>query len=343
MKTLVMLLWGASLALGLGATAEADGPRNRVSVVGSSTLFPLVSAVAEAFGRQGRWPTPVIESMGTGSGFQAFCRGAGPDTADITDASRPMTDSEARDCASHQVGEVAALRVWSDGILIVNAKGGPALELTREQLYRAIAKRLLVRGQLVPNPHRRWRDVDPSLPDTPILVYGPAPNHGTRDALVALVMGPSCDRQPAMGALPAAARREACESIREDGAWVDVTADYALLLAKIIAEPRAVGVLGYSYLDRNRERIKAARIDGVLPTLESIAEGHYPLSRPLYLYVKAAHVGRIPGLAQFLGEFLGERATGPEGYLVDLGLVPLPNGAREAERRKASALGAGSR
>lgn len=331
-----LVFWIAVLSTGL-PNAEAAGGRDRVSVVGSATLFPLASVVGETFGHRGRWKTPTVESTGTGQGFRLFCRGVGPETPDITDASRLMSSEERDACARNKVGDVVALRVGLDGILVANGRSATRFDLTREQLYRALARKVPMGGKLVPNPYRRWRDVDARLPDLPILVYGPAPNHGTRDAFVALAMRPACERQPEVRVLDDTGRRAACESMREDGAWVDVTGDYSVLLARLVAEPRAVGVLGYGFLDRNRDRVQAARIDGVVPTLDAIVTGTYPLSRPLYLYVKAAHVGRVPGLVEFLGEFLSDRAAGPEGYLVDAGLIPQPQGVLEAERRKVSA------
>ena len=334
-----LLLIGAVALSTAWGTANAAGTRDRVSVVGSATLFPLASVVGETFGHRGRWKTPTVESTGTGQGFRLFCGGVGPETPDITDASRPMSPEERAACARNQVGEVVALRVGLDGILIANGRSAARFDLTREHLYRALARKVPVNGKLVANPYRRWRDVDPRLPDLPILVYGPAPNHGTRDAFVQLAMRPACERQAEVRALDEAGRRAACESMREDGAWVDVTGDYSVLLARLVAEPRAVGVLGYGFLDRNRDRVQAARIDGIVPTLDAILSGTYPLSRPLFLYVKSAHVGRVPGLKEFLNEFLSERASGSEGYLVDAGLVPQRQDALDAERRKIAAMG----
>jgi phosphate transport system substrate-binding protein len=323
----------------LVATAQAAlPPRDRVSVVGSSTLFPFASTVAESFGRRGPWKTPVVQSIGTGAGFKLFCQGSGAETPDITDASRPITDEEQATCARNKVGPVVGLRVGADGILIANSRSGPSFVLTREQIYLAVAKTVAVKGRLVANPYRRWREIGAGLPDLPILVYGPAPNHGTRDAFVALVMAPPCERRPEVRAQSKDAQRLVCQSVREDGAWVDVAGDYALVLGKLVAERNAVGVLGFSFLEQNREKIQAARIDGVAPTLESIGSGAYPLSRPLFLYVKRVHVGRIPGLAEFLAEFLSERASGESGYLVDKGLAPQPKSWLELERRKAAAL-----
>ena len=316
----------------------AQGGRDWVSVVGSSTLFPFAATVAETFGRGGPFRTPVVQSIGTGAGFKLFCQGVGAGTPDITDASRPITDAERADCARNKVGPILALRVGADGILVVNNRLGPPLVLTREQVYRAVAKTLPVDGRLVDNPNRRWRDISPALPDEPIRVYGPAPNHGTRDAFVALVMAPPCERMPAVRALSKAAQRPVCQTVREDGAWIDVTGDYALVLGRLAADREAVGILGFSFLEQNRDRIQAARVEGVAPSLESIGSGRYPLSRPLFLYVKVAHVGKIPGLTEFLGEFLSDRASGPTGYLVDKGLAPQPRSWLALERQKAAAL-----
>jgi phosphate transport system substrate-binding protein len=328
------------LSLGLMSASPQLLARDRVRVVGSSTLFPFASRVAEAFGSTGRWPTPVVESVGTGGGFQLFCAGVGDATPDVTDASRPMTGAEIADCNRHGVGEVVGIRVGLDGMLLVNAKNAPAFALTREQLYLAVARRVARNGQLVLNPFRRWREISPQLPDLPIRIYGPAPNHGTRDAFVALAIAPACERVPEVRALSAAERQVACQALREDGAWIDISADYAVLLRRLLADPQALGVLGFSYLDNNRDKLKASRIEGIDPTPESISAWTYPLARPLFIYVKRAHIGRIIGLLEFVQEFVSDRATGPRGYLVDQGLMPLPEAQMKAERAKVQQLAA---
>lgn len=331
-------LLSALVVLWMIAASPQLVARDRVRVAGSSTLFPFASRVAEVFGSQGRWPTPVIESVGTGGGFQLFCAGVGDATPDITDASRPMTQAEVAECARHGVGEVVGIRVGLDGMLLVNARSAPAFTLTREQLYRALARRVPRDGQLVPNPYRRWREISPELPDMPIRVYGPAPNHGTRDAFVALAIAPPCERLPEVRSLSASERLVACQALREDGAWIDVNADYAVLMRRLLADPQALGVLGFSYLDNHREKAKAARIDGVEPTPESISDWTYPLARPLFIYVKREHIGRVIGLLEFVREFVGERAAGPHGYLIEQGLMPLPDDQRKVEQAKAQQL-----
>jgi phosphate transport system substrate-binding protein len=320
------------------STAPGAQQRDFVRVVGSSTLFPFTTTVAETFGRQGRWKTPVVESVGTGSGFQLFCRGIGVATPDITDASRPITSAESAECARNGVGKVVGIRVGLDGMLLASVRSAPTIALTRQQLYLAVAKDVPSNGKLIPNPYRRWNQISPQLPDMPISIYGPAPNHGTRDAFVALALVPACERFAEIRALSPAERQRQCQAVREDGVWIDVTGDYAVLFGRLLQNPQALGVLGFSWLERNRDRIKAASIDGVLPTAQSIGAWTYPLSRPLFIYVKQAHVGLIPGLAEFVQEFVSDRAIGPRGYLVEQGLMPLPEPWFQAERRKAQQL-----
>jgi phosphate transport system substrate-binding protein len=327
----------AMLSVAGGALVPAHA-RDRVHVVGSSTLFPFAAAVAENIAAGGRWKAPLVESVGTGGGFRLFCAGRGESTPDVTDASRPMTSSEIQDCARHGVGSVVGIRVGLDGMLLAGARGGSSFVLTREQIYLAVARVIPRDGALVLNPYRRWRDISSELPDLPIRIYGPAPNHGTRDAFVALAVMPACERRPEIRVLPAAARQRNCQALREDGAWIDVSQDYAVLFRRLLADPQSLGVLGFSWLDANRSQIQAARIDGVEPTSDSISNWKYPLARPLFIYVKRAHVGKVPGLAQFVEEFVSERAIGPGGYLVMRGLMPLSEGQRKVERRKVEQL-----
>jgi phosphate transport system substrate-binding protein len=312
-------------------------------VVGSSSVFPFASTVAERFGRDGRWRTPLVESIGTGAGIARFCAGVGPRTPDVAEASRPMTLEEQRGCAARGVDSVVALRLGTDGIVILQSRVGRSLDVTRTQLYRAVARSLPIAGRFVPNPYRRWIELDPALPNRPIRVYGPAPNHGTRDAFAALALLPVCERLAEARVLPERERLRACQAVREDGAWIDVAGDYGSVVGRLLADPDAVAVLPYSFLESNRERLRAAAIDGIEASAQSIADWRYPLVRPLFVYVKCAHVGRVPGLAEFVLEFVSERAAGHEGYLVERGLAPLPKPYLDYERRKAEALAAESR
>jgi phosphate transport system substrate-binding protein len=333
-------LAAAVFAIGAAGLACAQA-RDHVSIVGSSTVFPFSTAVAENFGRQGKFKTPVVESTGTGGGFKAFCAGVGADSADINDASRPMTDGEKATCAQNGVTAVDEIRVGYDGIILAANKKSPIADLTREQVWRAVAKTVPVGGRLVANPYKNWSDIDAKLPKRAIRVFGPAPNHGTRDAFVELVMVPPCEHAPEVTALSKDEAKKTCQLVREDGAWVDVAEDYAVIMGKLQNDKEAVGAFTFSYLDQNRDKIAAAKIDGVAASLETIAAGKYPVSRPLFIYVKRAHVAVIPGLKEFVAEYLSPRAAGPDGYLADKGLIPLPKAELEAQRAIAKQFGAG--
>ena len=323
----------AAIAVGsLASTAAFADARDHVSVVGSSTVFPFSTTVAENFGRQGKFKTPVVESNGTGGGFKLFCAGIGAGTPDINDASRPITDGERASCMQNGVAAIDELKIGYDGIILAGSKKLPIFDVTREQLWRAVAKTVPVGGKLVANPYKSWSDLDPKLPKRAILVFGPAPNHGTRDAFVELVMDPPCDKAPESAALSKDDKKKTCQTVREDGGWVDVAEDYAVIMGKLQNEPHALGAFTFSYLDQNRDKIAAAKVDTVAASLASIASGQYPVSRPLFIYVKRAHVGVIPGLGEFVTEYLSAKAAGPEGYLADKGLIPLPKPELEAQR-----------
>jgi phosphate transport system substrate-binding protein len=329
----------AALAAAFAASPALGQARDTIHIVGSSTVYPFSSAVAERFGKGGRFKTPVVESTGTGGGFKLFCSGAGIDTPDINDASRPITDGEKAACAAAGVTPVE-FRVGYDGIVVAANKSTKGFDLTRDQLYRAVAKTVAVGGKLVANPSKLWSDVDPKLPGRPIAIYGPAPNHGTRDAFVELVMDPACEKVAEVKALPKDDVKKTCQTVREDGAWTDVSEDYAVIMGKLKNDSNAVGVFTFSYVDQNRDKIQAAKIDGIKVSLEAISSGQYPISRPLFIYVKKGHVGVIPGLAEFVQEFVGEKAGGKEGYLVDKGLIPAPATELKAQQAAAKALAA---
>ncbi len=328
------------LLLSNGVHADNAG---RITVVGSSTVYPFAAKVAEVFGSTGKWKTPVIESTGTGGGFKMFCRGVGIGTPDINSASRPITDDERAMCAKNGVRSIVGIRIGSDGIIIASGKRSTPFDVTRDQLYRAVAQNVVLNGKLVANPYRRWNEIDPTLPNRLIVIFGPAPNHGTRDAFAALVLAPACERVPEITAMSKDEQKRACQTVREDGAWIDVTGDYSILLKKLSDDPVAVAVLTFSYLDQNHDRIQAAKVDGISPTRESIGAWKYPIARPLFIYVKAAHVGSVPGLAEFVQEFVSDKAAGKEGYLADQGLGPTPSAWLSVEQGKAAALTAGRR
>lgn len=336
-RTVACLALAVLTLCATGASAQA---RDHVQVVGSSTVYPFSSAVAENLGRTSRFHTPVVESTGTGGGFKLFCGGIGPAYPDVNDASRPITDAERLACEQHGVRQIAELRVGYDGIILAGPIQSAQVDVTLEQLWRATAKTVPVNGKWVANPYRRWSDVDPKLPPTPIRVYGPAPNHGTRDAFVELVLEPSCRHAPEHASLAKDDEKRICQTVREDGAWTDVSEDYALVVGKLAGDPDAKAIFTFSYLDQNRDRIRAATIAGVGASLETISSGRYPLSRPLFVYLKRQHVGTIPGLAEFAREFVSDRAAGADGYLADKGLIPMPAAERKRQQSLANALAA---
>jgi phosphate transport system substrate-binding protein len=313
------------------AAASTAAAADQIRIVSSSTVFPFASAVAEHFSRQSGFKSPVVESIGSGGGFKAFCRGLGEGTPDIATASRLMTPSERNACAASGVTEIAQIPIGRDGIVIAIAKSAHPFPLTRRQLFLALARRVPLDGRLTANPARQWYDIDPQLPRMDILIYGPGPNHGTRDVLVEMVMEPACAELPVISGLDEAARKAACEAIREDGAFVDVSETYSVLLRRVAMEPRAIGILPFSYVDQNTDKVQSLPFEGERPTYEAVLAGRYALSRPLFVYVKKDHLGRTPGLRQYIAEFTSEKAWGKDGYLSDLGLIPLPDSERRAD------------
>jgi phosphate transport system substrate-binding protein len=297
----------ASAAILAAAAATAADARDQIRIVGSSTVFPFSTAVAEQFGRSTDFQTPIVESTGSGGGMKLFCAGVGTEHPDITNASRRMKNKEFKLCAENGVTEVTEAVVGFDGIVIANAKGGPEFAVSREQLVMALAKQDTMPAM--------WSDVDPSLPAIKIEVLGPPPSSGTRDAFEELVMEEGCEG--------AGIECEGIE-IREDGAYIEAGENDNLIVSKLEANPNAVGVFGFSFLDQNSDKLQGAVVDGVEPTFDNIAGGDYPVSRSLYFYIKNAHVGVVPGLQEFANEFMSEGAAGEEGYLVDKGLIPLP-------------------
>lgn len=311
-------------------SARAQAARDYISIVGSSTVYPFSTVVAERFGRSTSFKTPKIESTGSGGGFKLFCSGAGVQFPDITNSSRRVTQSEVDLCAENGIKDIVEVKLGYDGIVLANVMGGFNFELTREQLFLALAKRVpnADGDALLPNPHSTWADIDPSLPDVGIEVLGPPPTSGTRDAFVELVMEPGCEAFEVIAALESGDRAVACHTMREDGAYVEAGENDNLIVQKLEANPTAVGIFGFSFLDQNRDKVQGALVDGIAPEFESIADGRYPVSRPLYSYVKTLHVGDIPGIEEFLAELTSEAASGEFGYLSERGLIPLPEDER---------------
>jgi len=333
------LALAAAAVVSLSLAAEAAA-RDQIQIVGSSTVFPFTSTVAESFAKTGSFPAPVVESTGTGGGMKLFCAGVGEQHPDVTGASRAMKVSEFEDCAKNGVTEIVEIKIGYDGIVLANAKSGPAFELTKEYVWLALAKQVPVDGKLVDNPYTSWSDIDAGLPSEPILVYGPPPTSGTRDAFVELVLDEGCKSSTLVEALDKDARKAACQTIREDGAFIEAGENDTLIVQKLTADPEAVGIFGFSFLDQNADQVKGALIAGVEPTYEAIADGSYSVSRPLFIYVKSAHVGVVPGIPEFLAEFTSEKAWGPEGYLADKGLIAMPDEERQKFGGDAGSLNA---
>ena len=338
----LILAAAAAASVALAGAAQA---RDQIRIVGSSTVFPFSTSVAERFGRSTRFKTPVVESTGSGGGLKLFCAGIGVQHPDVTNASRRIKKSEVDRCAANGVEAITEVKIGYDGIVLANSRQGGPTRITLRQLFLALAKSVPADGTgatLGDNPYRMWSDIDPSLPERRIEVLGPPPTSGTRDAFVELAMEGGCRTFPAIAAMEKADRKRykaVCHGIREDGAFVEAGENDVLIIQKLAANPNAYGIFGFSFLDSNADRVQGAAIDGVEPEFETIADGAYPVSRSMYFYVKQAHVGVIPGIAEFVAEFTAERAWGPEGYLVDKGLIPLPD-AERGKTREAAMSGA---
>ncbi|MGI9262526.1 MAG: substrate-binding domain-containing protein [Woeseiaceae bacterium] len=325
----------ATIGLTLSTSAFAQAGRDYVYVVGSSTVYPFATVVAERFGRGSEFRTPKIESTGSGGGLKLFCDGVGVDYPDVTNSSRAIKQSEVDACAANGVTEIVEVRIGYDGIVVANAIGAETMTVSRTDIFLALAKEVPgdADGELIENPNTTWADVNPELPAIKIEVLGPPPTSGTRDAFVELAMEGGCKATPWIAALKKADKnryKAICHTIREDGAFGEAGENDNLIVQKLQANPDAFGIFGFSFLDQNMEKVKGALVDGVAPTFDAIADGEYPVSRPLFFYVKKAHVDVIPGLRGFLREFTSERAWGEEGYLSDRGLIPMPDVERNA-------------
>lgn len=332
-KTLVSL----ATALAAASLSAQVIARDTINIVGSSTVFPFATAVAEHLGHGGKIKTPKVESTGTGGGMKLFCAGNGVDTPDIANASRPMKASEYDTCQKNGVAQITQIKIGFDGIVLASAKSAPQLSLSAKDIFLALAKDVPdASGKLIPNPHKTWKDVNPSLPDTAIEVLGPPPTSGTRDAFGELAMESGCQSFPEIKALKKTDEKKfkaVCMGIREDGAYVEAGENDNLIVQKLVANPKAVGIFGYSFLEQNQDKLRAAKIGGIAPEYETILGAYYPISRSLFFYVKNGHVGTIPGIKEYIAEFMSAKAAGPDGYLVDKGLIPLPTTSLSAQAK----------
>ncbi len=337
MKIKQAAVTAAVAAIGLVSASSIVAARDQIRIVGSSTVYPFTTAVAEQFGKAGGGKTPVVESTGTGGGMKLFCAGVGVTHPDLTNASRAMKKGEFEDCAKNGVKEIVEIKVGIDGLTIAQSKAGAAIKLSMAQIYLALAEQIPgADGKLVANPHKTWSDVDKSLPAVKIEVLGPPPTSGTRDSFHELFMEVGALAIPALAELKktdAKAFDKAWKSIRKDGAYVEAGENDNVIVQKLEANKNAFGIFGYSFLEENLSKLKGVAIDGVEPDYDAISSGKYKGARPLFVYVKKQHVGVVPGIDKFVAEYTSAKAMSKDGYLARKGLVALP----KAEADKISA------
>lgn len=333
-KTFLITLL-ASIFLLLPHKSNAEG-RDRIRIVGSSTVYPFATVVAEEFGKKNPFKTPIVESTGTGGGFKLFCSGVGDDFPDLTNASREIKESEVNLCKSNGVNSVTEIQLGYDGIVIANSKESEQLNVTKKELFLALAKRVEKDGILVDNFYNNWSDINPQLPDIKIEVYGPPPTSGTRDAFVEIVMENAClDIEAFKAAFPDEdVRKKQCHQIREDGKYIESGENDNLIVQKLKNNPKSFGIFGFSFLEENTDQLQGSKVDGTLPEYEDIASGQYSVSRSLFVYLKDGNLATTKGLKEFVKELVSEDAMSPEGYLAMKGLVSLRESEVEALRAK---------
>lgn len=319
-----MKILSTALGITLLSWATIAEARDQIRVVGSSTVFPFTTNVAENFGRNTKFRTPIVESTGTGGGIKLWCSGLGESYPDVVNASRQIKDSEIELCTKNGVTEIIELKIGFDGIVIAQSNQHQPFKLTTKELWLALAKTVPVNGKLVANPYKTWKDINPQLPNDKIEVLGPPPTSGTRDSFVELVMDKGCMQFPEVAALAADQRQNICQTMREDGAFIEAGENDNLIVRKLQANPKSLGIFGYSFLEENGNILYGLAIDAVKPDFDSIATGRYKIARPLYVYFKKGHFDLVPGLKEFMLEYASDQATGQEGYLADKGLIPLP-------------------
>ncbi len=324
-------LTSVALAGSLAAVSVPAMARDTVNIVGSSTVYPFATVVAERFGRNTDFPTPKLESTGSGGGLKLFCAGIGTQHPDITNASRRMKKSEFEMCQNNGVKDITEVKIGADGIVIANSKEADQMDLSLRQVFLALAKEVPdPKGgdKLVANPYQKWSDIDSSLPNKEISVMGPPPTSGTRDAFVEIAMEGGCKTFDFIKAMDKKEMRSVCHSMREDGLFVEAGENDNLIVQRLAQDKDTLGIFGYSFLMENANQIQATTINGVEPTPDSIADEDYPVARSLFFYIKSAHVSVIPGIKEYAEAFTSESAWGDNGYLVDVGLIPSPRNVR---------------
>ena len=319
----------AAAVVALAAMSDAASARDQIRIVGSSTVYPFTTAVAEQFGKSGAGKTPVVESTGTGGGMKLFCAGVGESHPDLTNASRAMKKGEFDDCQKNGVKDIVEIKVGIDGLTIAQSKAGPAMKLTMEQVFMALAEQVPDKdGKLIPNPNKTWSDVDKALPNIKIEVLGPPPTSGTRNSFHELFMEIGAKKIAALKDLQKDSKAfdKVWKSMRKDGAFVEAGENDNVIVQKLEANKNAFGIFGYSFLEENTAKLKGVPIDGVEPDYDAISSGKYKGARPLFVYVKKQHVGVVPGIDKFVAEYVSPKALSKDGYLARKGLVALPKG-----------------
>ena len=318
--------------------------RDQINIVGSSTVYPFSTVVAETFGNKTGIKVPKIESTGSGGGMKLFCKGLGTSHPDITNASRRIKKNEFNKCKENGI-DVVEIKVGYDGIVIANSKKAKLLNLTKRQIFLALAKQVpegnKEGGNLIDNPNKKWSDIAPNLPNKKIEVLGPPPTSGTRDAFNELAIEGGCKTFPKLKAIKKQDKKKykaICRAVREDGAFIEAGENDNLIVQKLVENESAFGVFGFSFLIENEDKIQGSTVDGMAPTMETIADKSYGVSRPLYFYVKLAHVDVIPGIREFLEEYTSEDSWGPGGYLEERGMIPMPESEREFFKKNAEEI-----
>jgi phosphate transport system substrate-binding protein len=331
----------ALMAAGMIIAGSAEA-RDQIRIVGSSTVYPFTTTVAEQFGKSSGMKTPVVESTGTGGGMKLFCAGVGVGHPDITNASRRMKKGEFADCQKNGVTDIVELNIGFDGLTVAQSKQGPTLKLTLGQLFLALAKEVPgPDGKLIANPNKNWSDIDKSLPNIKIEVLGPPPTSGTRDSLHELFMEVGAEQLPALKELKKADKKafdKAWKTLREDGAYVEAGENDNVIVQKLEANKNAFGIFGYSFLEENLAKLKGVALDGSVPEFDNITSGKYPGARRMYVYFKKAHIGVVPGIDKFALEYVSAKALGEDGYLAKKGLVTLPKSELEAVRKNVNGM-----
>jgi phosphate transport system substrate-binding protein len=332
------LLTASAAAVAIAASAGIASARDQVQIAGSSTVLPYAKIVAETFGETyPNFKTPVVESGGSSAGLKEFCKGVGEETIDIANSSRPIRDSEVEACANAGVKDIQEVRIGYDGIVFATDIAGPDWALQPVDVYKALAAKVVVDGKLTDNPYRTWQDVNPALPAWDIAAYIPGEKHGTREVFEEKLLVAGCKALDGIEVAKAAgldekAAESACKAVRKDGMAIDIDGDYTETLARISSNKTGVGVFGLSFYENNADKLKVATVGDVVPSVETIASGEYPVSRPLFFYVKKAHLGVVPGLKEYVEFFLDDQMIGPESPLAEYGLVPAPDAEREQQR-----------